>query len=224
MLRTIFIVSSCAFLFIIMNISSCTYDKSFPAFTNGDNGICFETEVLPVIQSNCAKSGCHDAITKEKGYDFSNYEGIMEAVKPGKPNSSKLYEVLHETGEDMMPPPPNTPLSAAQQSTIKLWIEQGALNGPCNAVGCDTSNVTYSGSVVPILQNYCLGCHTNESTGGGILLNTYTDVYDQVQNGNLLGAITGEPGLIAMPLNENPLDECKITTIEIWINNGAPEN
>ena len=30
----------------------------------GNTTVCFETEILPIFQSNCAKSGCHDAITQ----------------------------------------------------------------------------------------------------------------------------------------------------------------
>lgn len=218
------IISAVMAFFIIVNISGCSFDKSFPDLSNAGNVVCFETEVLPVIQSNCAKAGCHDAVSHAEGYDFSNYDGIVKAVKPGKPNSSKLYKVLSGSGEGLMPPPPNTPLTAEQQATIKLWIEQGALDLTCTTVTCDTTNVTYSGSVVPILQNYCLGCHANQSTGGGILLNTYDEVVYQALYGNLLGAVSGEPGMVPMPLNGSPLDECKITTIEIWVNNGTPNN
>lgn len=28
--------------------------------------ICFQSNVLPIFVSNCAKSGCHDAVTKKK--------------------------------------------------------------------------------------------------------------------------------------------------------------
>ncbi|HUM47737.1 MAG TPA: hypothetical protein PLD84_12480 [Chitinophagales bacterium] len=208
--------------FPMIYLSGCTFDKSFPDTSNGNNLVCFETEVLPVIQSNCAKAGCHDPITKEKGYDFSSYNGIMEAVKPGQPNSSKLYEVLNENGEDQMPPPPNPPLSADQKNTIKMWIEEGASNGPCTAVICDTASITYSGTVAPILQTYCLGCHSVTSTGGGILLNNYNNVYDQKDV--IMDAITWTGSVVPMPLNGAQLDDCSISAIDSWIKAGAPNN
>lgn len=201
----------------------CTFDKSFPDLSN-NNTVCFETEVLPLIQSNCAKAGCHDADTKAEGYDFSNYAGIMKAVKPYKPNSSKLYESITGKSEERMPPAPNEPLSNEQVNTIKTWIEEGATDGPCLTVLCDTSNVTYSGTIVPILQTNCLGCHANASTGGGILLNSYPAVYDQAMSGSLINSIKWTGSVTPMPKNGNQLDDCSIQSFEIWINNGALNN
>ncbi|MBX7107737.1 MAG: hypothetical protein K1X61_03715 [Chitinophagales bacterium] len=202
----------------------CTFDKSFPDLSTNGNAVCFETDVLPLIQSNCAKSGCHDADTKAEGYDFSNYDGIMKAVKPYKPNNSKLYKVLTGNGEDKMPPAPNEPLNNDQVNTIKTWIEEGATDGPCNTVTCDTANVTYSGTIVPILQTSCLGCHANASTGGGILLNNYPDVFDQAMSGALMNSIQWTGSVTPMPENGNQLDDCSIKMFEIWVNDGALNN
>src|SRR5450759_293871 len=41
---------------------------------------------------------------------------------------------------------------------------------------CDTTNVTYSGTIFPILNNSCLGCHSVPATGGSILLSTYAEI------------------------------------------------
>lgn len=208
----------------LLYFSGCTFDKSFPDLSNYSNVVCFETEILPLIQSNCAQEGCHDANIHAEGYNFSYYDGIMKAVKPGKPNSSKLYEVLTGKGEESMPPAPYSPLNSDQINTIKTWIEQGATNGPCTTVICDTSFITYSQTIVPILQTNCLGCHANASTGGGILLNTYSAVFDQAKSGMLLNSVQWTGGISPMPKNGNQLDDCSIKAMEIWINNGAPNN
>lgn len=210
-------------------ISSCAWDKTPLVGGSGDgvkDSICFEKEIQPIINSNCAKSGCHDAITAEEGYDFTTYFGIMEIVEPGKPNDSELMEVIKESGDDVMPPPPNPPLSQEQIDLLSQWISEGAGIGvDCFvAVECDTSNVTYSETIVAILQTNCLGCHSTTSTGGGILLNSYAGVKEQVNNGKLLGSITWQSGYQQMPQNAAQLSACDITKFEIWIDSGAPNN
>ena len=92
---------------------------------------------------------------------------------------------------------------------------------------CDTTLVTYSQSVVPIIQGYCLSCHGNSTAannGANIKLEDYADIKVQADAGNLLGSVSHENGYTPMPLNSSKLDECKITTIRIWVNAGAPDN
>ncbi|MCB9283929.1 MAG: hypothetical protein H6563_07650 [Lewinellaceae bacterium] len=90
--------------------------------------------------------------------------------------------------------------------------------------GCDTTGVTYSGVVLPILQDNCYVCHNAASQLGGIVLEGYEQVRLQATNGNLIGAIRGQAGFTPMPLNQPPLAECVIAKIETWINNGALNN
>ncbi|MFT3754109.1 MAG: hypothetical protein QM800_14945 [Paludibacter sp.] len=85
---------------------------------------------------------------------------------------------------------------------------------------CDTTNITYSQKIAPILNANCLSCHGNsvyQSNGGGVKLQDYPDVkaninpaYDAVVNGR-------------MPKGAK-LDDCSITAIGIWKNAGAPNN
>jgi len=92
---------------------------------------------------------------------------------------------------------------------------------------CDTTNVTYSSSVVPVLDQYCLGCHNNTSAaslGGNIKLENYPDVKIRVDDGSLLGAIRHETGYSAMPKGASKIDNCKITIIEKWVESGASNN
>lgn len=89
---------------------------------------------------------------------------------------------------------------------------------------CDTLNVTYAGTVKPILQVNCLGCHFNNNLQTGIELQEYADVKERVDDGSLLGTITHAPGFVPMPQNGEMLDECSITQIRIWIEMGAPNN
>ncbi len=98
---------------------------------------------------------------------------------------------------------------------------------PENANQCDTTQVTYALSVAPIIQGYCLSCHSNTAApifGSNIKLEDYSGIKVKVDEHRLLGAISHLPGYVAMPLNDPKLDDCKINTIRAWINAGAPNN
>ena len=189
------------------------------------NIVYFENEVLPIIISSCSTIGCHGNGSAEDGIELSTYEGIMQIVEPNDPSDSEIIEVITETDPDkIMPPPPNTPLSDEQINTIIAWINQGAQNNACTSTSCDTSNVTFSQTVWPIIQNKCVGCHSGASPSGGISLATYSDLAVVAGNGQLFGAINHDPGYVPMPFNANKLPQCEIDQIEIWINNGYPDN
>jgi hypothetical protein len=94
-----------------------------------------------------------------------------------------------------------------------------------NAAACDTSGVTYSGTVSVLLQNNgCIGCHSASSAQGNVVLATYNDVKSNALNGKLLGAIKHSNGYSPMPKGGNKMKECDIRKIEIWINSGTPNN
>src|SRR5688500_8454507 len=46
--------------------------------------IYFDMDILPILHSNCAKSGCHDAITHQEGIILDSYENVMnsDVIKP----------------------------------------------------------------------------------------------------------------------------------------------
>jgi len=193
------------------------------------DSVYFETDVLPILISNCAKSGCHDAASHKDGVNLTTYEKVMSTaeVKPFDLEDSKLYEVITEDDlEDRMPPPPNASLTAEQVSNIAKWIQQGALNISCNpnGDGCDTTNVTYSATVAPILQTYCVGCHSGSAPAGGIVLNQYNGAAAVAVSGQLVGAITHAPGFTAMPLGGAMVPSCEIEQITKWVDDGAPNN
>lgn len=191
----------------------------------GTGPVCFENEVLPIFQSYCAKSDCHDVATAADSYVLDSYSNIIaRGVRPGNAADSKLYEVLIESGDDRMPQSPNDPLSAAQINSIARWINEGALNTTGCAPVCDSSSFTYSGNVKPILQTHCLGCHSGAATAGGFIpLDTYNGVKDMV-NGNLLLPAIEQTGSFPMPKNGAKISDCKITIITKWIEAGAQDN
>jgi ribosomal protein S16 len=193
--------------------------------TGGSNLICFESEVLPIFQSACAKPGCHDAITREEGYVLDSYANIMKkGIVAGKATSSKLYTVLFKSGDDRMPPPPNPGLTRAQSDAIGRWINEGAQNTTNCGTNCDTTVFTFSAAVNPILQNNCVGCHNASTLNGGVNLSTYANVKVYADNGKLYGSIAHLAGYKPMPNASSKLSDCQIRVVQKWIQSGAPNN
>ena len=89
---------------------------------------------------------------------------------------------------------------------------------------CDTSFVTYSSSVVPILNSNCFRCHGGISPSSGIKLDDYTEVKQQVDNGNLWGSISHSMNYAPMPRGADMLSSCNLARIRIWIAIGAPDD
>ncbi len=87
---------------------------------------------------------------------------------------------------------------------------------------CDTTNVTFSGTIVPILSNNCFSCHSNftSSFGGNIRLESFADV--QANSARLIVAIK-QTGAKPMPPS-GKLKTCSISQFDIWIRNGTPNN
>lgn len=202
---------------------------------NGGNGIpCnpdsvyFNQQILPILTSNCAMSGCHDVASHEEGVILNNYQNVRNTgkISLSSPANSKLYKVLNDTDpEDRMPPAPMSALPVEQRALILKWIQQGAQNLSCEA-DCDTSNVKFSSSVLPIIESRCKGCHSGSSPQGGIALTNYTQVKATVNNGSLWGSITHDAGFTAMPYpaGNARIPECDIRKIRIWIDKGSPND
>lgn len=93
-----------------------------------------------------------------------------------------------------------------------------------NQITCDTSNVTYSGTVAPILNTHCFGCHNPGNPSSGITVSNYSNLIVYVNNGRFLGSIEHSPGYSPMPKNGAKLSSCNLLKIKKWISNGALNN
>jgi len=87
---------------------------------------------------------------------------------------------------------------------------------------CDTTNVTFSATITPVLISYCTTCHSGSPPSGGITLTSYASVQAQASSGMLMNALNGK-GVPIMPLSGS-LPACKIGQFQIWIRNGMLNN
>lgn len=90
--------------------------------------------------------------------------------------------------------------------------------------GCDTDNVTYTETILPILEANCYSCHSESLNTGNVTLEGYSKLKVTVDSGRFLGAIRHESGFAPMPENQPQLASCTIEKIEAWVAAGAPNN
>jgi hypothetical protein len=96
---------------------------------------------------------------------------------------------------------------------------------PSPDASCDTTNITFSGTIVTILSNNCLSCHSNitaAGSGNGIRLENFADV--QARATAVAGSIKQSGSYSPMPKNGGKLKTCLITQFDIWVRNGMLNN
>lgn len=189
------------------------------------DSVYFQNDILPILESYCAYSGCHGDGSAEEDVDLEGYTNTIETggVGPGDAANSELYQVLVDTGGDIMPPVDDGgPLAQELIDLIELWINQGALNNSCE--GCSEGDVTWSLTVQPLMVSSCQGCHSGVDPDGGVALENYTDVMSIALSGSLMGTVTESDGYELMPYQANALMDCQIDQLQDWVDQGAPEN
>ncbi len=88
---------------------------------------------------------------------------------------------------------------------------------------CDTSNVTFSKDIKPIIDANCINCHS----AGAIDLTNYNGVKAKVLDSTLYKSISysysGANSSKNMP-SSGKLDDCSISKVKAWIDGGALNN
>ncbi len=231
LLTSLIVLSFLVILEACQHKTEIVVPKTNPTDTTGNNPnpnpcdsniVYFDKDILPILNSNCAMSGCHDAGTAAEGVVLNSYEKVMSTGKitPYNSNKSELYEVITETDpKKIMPPPPNAKLSAAQIALIAKWINQGAKKIDCNSSTCDSTNVTYTKQVSKMLNTYCVGCHNAASPSGNVLLDSYANAKQATLNGNVVGSVLGG----TMPKGGNSLSACNKRILQLWAANACPQ-
>ena len=93
--------------------------------------------------------------------------------------------------------------------------------------GCDTVNISYSKNIAPIINENCKSCHGGSvanNSGGGIVLDNYTDLSSYIDL--VILSIKQDPtsGVSFMPKNGGKLNDCYLKQIQKWKTEGAKNN
>ncbi|MEI7490881.1 MAG: cytochrome c [Bacteroidota bacterium] len=95
---------------------------------------------------------------------------------------------------------------------------------PFSAAQCDSTNVSYSKTIVPIVVANCNTCHSTSNPSGNVITETWSGLSLVANNGKLWGGVNWEPGFVTMPNLGTKLSACDLGKIKNWINQGAPNN
>jgi hypothetical protein len=110
-------------------------------------------------------------------------------------------------------------------SFVSCYYDNEEALYPYLSTSCDTTNVTFSGTIVSILSNNCYSCHSNNTAaanGNGIRLENHADV--AIRASGVAGAMKQIPPYSPMPKNGGKVKECSITQFDVWVRNGMPNN
>lgn len=144
------------------------------------------------IPAKCATSGCHDDQSRAYGMDLSTGESILAAwvdrngldncknqlvprVVPGEPDASFVYRKITSqlacVGDvsQAMPPPPASPLSAAEVEIVRAWIAAGAprdCDAASLAAGGASGGGASSGGTAPSVAGNDAGGANGSGAGG----------------------------------------------------------
>lgn len=198
------------FLILLFIHYSCRKDKYVVP-------ICYDTDIQPILTSKCTMSGCHNGIDKAEGLDLTSYNAFL--------NSEEKDEILKVINKGKMPPSGYVPLTLEEKEKIKRWAALNYGKGDCNintSTACDTTNVTYTNTIKPIFDTYCVGCHNVGNASGGYALDTYVGSVNCANSGRLMGSIQWLTGYSTMPKGDAKLSDCNIAKIQKWINSGKP--
>lgn len=92
------------------------------------------------------------------------------------------------------------------------------------AGACDTTLVSFSQRIDPLVRGRCFPCHDAASANGGVVMEGFDAVQAAATGGILLCAVRHESGCSPMPKNAPKLSACDIRAIEKWIDNGTPND
>lgn len=97
-----------------------------PSSTSGTGSggatVTYSTESSTILVPKC--TACHGSGVQSAGYRFDTYSGTMNAVVPGNPSGSTLYQAVSSGVMPLGGPP----LTSQELQTISSWISQGALD------------------------------------------------------------------------------------------------
>lgn len=134
-----------AFCLLAVSVSACSDHGAVLKDDNGggppppDPTVFFGADVHPILLRTCAFNSCHGDVNPQHDLRVTSYSNIMTVspihgriVVPGDASVSALYISIspryRELGLDFRMPRFSDSLTTAEQDTIRIWINEGALD------------------------------------------------------------------------------------------------
>lgn len=89
---------------------------------------------------------------------------------------------------------------------------------------CDTTAVTYSATIQPLMQSKCYVCHSQAAALGNVVVEGYANARQYALTGQLYGSVNHSNGYLPMPQGGSKLPACDIAAVKKWVDDGAPNN
>jgi mono/diheme cytochrome c family protein len=223
-LRTVLVLTS-AFL----AASSLRADDALPARVE------FESQIQPLLTAKCVR--CHGEKKQSGGLSLAGGAELVKGadsgavVVPGKPEESRLYELLHN-GE--MPPQGNDGLTAPQIELVRRWIAEGAR---LSRASRGEPPITQH-QIVPLMLLRCTACHGGRRREADLDLRTKAGMLQGGKSGPAVVPGNPEESLLVrriraeeMPprrqlvsVSVKPMEAEELKKLEAWIAAGLPES
>ncbi len=207
------------------------------------DSVYFKQQILPILQSNCAKSGCHNEESRKHGVVLNSYQNLMSTVeiereddddhdddsrgrgRKGRGSAQDRYKNKLEKmiRLNKMPPSPEKKLSQEQRNLILKWIDQGMPDNSCEVskADCNSDNMKFSADIMPIIEDNCVGCHSGPKPKNGYDFSDAKKFREIALTGDVYKAITHSEGVTPMPFDGDKLSDCDIQKIKSWVDAGA---
>ncbi len=192
----------------------------------------FEREIRPLFAAKCFR--CHGSEVQKGELALHTRERIEkggeggEILVPGKPDDSRLYELVHK-GE--MPSDKKNPFTEKETELLRRWIENGAKFGSGGEVAAKVTEH----DVLPILLLRCTACHGRNKQEGGLDLRSRESILKGGKSGPAIVAGKPAESLLVkrvaaeeMPPHKRlieaavkPMEPDELEKIKAWITQGA---
>ncbi|HTH49969.1 MAG TPA: c-type cytochrome domain-containing protein, partial [Candidatus Limnocylindria bacterium] len=199
------------------------------------DAVDFKKQVQPILEVNCLK--CHGPEKPKGKFSLVTLADALKggedgvALVPKDPAKSPLYtSTTLPKDDDKAMPPKGDRLTAAQQATLKTWIEQGA-PWPADLRLAQAEKVDFVKQIQPIFEVNCVGCHHEGHAKGDLRMDSKAEFFkskDIVPGDAAASKVFTSTALPAdhddlMPPKKKggPLPQQQIDLIRNWINQGA---
>lgn len=212
----------------VLSAPSAVADESVKA-------IWFEQHIQPVLQSRCGT--CHGGTKQSAGLNLATMNDLQRGgesgvvVIPEKPEDSLLFQVVRD---GHMPPKGHPPLTAAELSLLRRWIESGARASSASASPPEVTET----QIQPILLLRCAACHGGRRQEAGLDVRTKASLLRGGKSGPAV--VSGNPAASRivqrihaeeMPprrqlvsVSVKPMESTERLALEAWIAKGLPES
>ncbi|AFK05677.1 hypothetical protein Emtol_0162 (plasmid) [Emticicia oligotrophica DSM 17448] len=88
----------------------------------------------------------------------------------------------------------------------------------------NNKTVSFNQELMPLIKAKCLQCHDSKNHYDGIILETYNQVKENAQSGELYDSVVSINGAAPRMPKGGQLTDCEVNIIKFWIQQGSLNN